>query len=668
DGVIEINVNDPEFTNFLRTALKDQSLHDGVLDINPEGVRQETPIAPQEVTPEKSNLDKARDEFYKLQTELEQAQGKWGGFKAESRKRKESEIAELKTKFEAAEKNYKELRAEQVADDAEKALEESHKAADVMLEQYMNRSKTKTERGMELVDQKLKWIKSVPTKYKVAASFALLGVGLTGGVILAGTAFGARKIMSSASASAGTYGLLNSFKDYTQRKRIERDLKSQYPDNLEGHIAGMRIRARLDGKSTEDLKKDELYIQLVDKYRESFVANYEKDYGNRSQEVKARRLQEMLDQNNEALQKAKVTEKLWKRFNQVGSIVIGTAIGSGKVFELLNAKKEAKDAVASTGITSNVSGYFSESKPDLPPSPEMDVPETYKPTLSAAEAQKLLDEPVLEPEKTEILHNGNSTGASIESYRDSALVHVGNRGIEGSLIDLKSTQPERYAKMVSWLENRYPKLSGNEPGLIHRFVTEQAPDGKNLDRIMSAEVLIDKEGAITLDIDKVQFMRSPEINLGHGEGIRFNVTHAEAPLERVVIPDEPEIKPIHDVEWPKPHEFEEGEVTVKSMPATVEQAREIAAGSVEKTSDALQLVLSEKYKTFVERELHVSAKSLNKIKHLTYKEFLTSMNVSERFNKSFAGLAKFLADKEIKPNAKMHTALIELAKQWKYKN
>ncbi len=656
DGVVEINPDAPvaEVIEFLLNLTEKNTPQPEQVQVVDGEVVEDRAIAvrPKElILGLSTRLTAARTEYFKLQTQLDQSKKKWFGLGHSQEKE------ELQAQVAEAEAKYKELRAEHVGESVTRALDEGLAAADTKLAEYQLRERNQSEKISELFGKKLERYKALPKSVKVGVNLALLGISLaapTGAVTIG--ALWLRRGLGGLGTGASTHELMKLGSAWIDKKHAESVLRQGSLEEIQTTIAEYRVRAALDGK-TKDLESDELYQNLLSTYELAYQEQFRQEHQTASAEQRLRTLSAMLDRENDVFN-TKFKDVRRKRAGmKAAAATFGVVVAGGGLSNLLSKFSGHENAAATspaTGTFAPESGVPGESM--TTPSPVDAAPET-EPTLVT----------------TEVTHNGHDTGAFIESMGDTSVVHIGDRGIEGTLLDLKDSSPERYNQMMSWLHERYPNSSAADSGLVHKFISEQVTNGEDLNRIGSGELVIKADGTIQFDTDKFEFLRpTPSLDLGHGDSLV-----SEQTIDRVEIPNEPEIIPITD-ETPVSGDGLDSSAAydssvaenadVKHMPTTLEEAREYAAFKTDKTSTGLQLVLGEKYDRFIDKEVKVSARSLNKIRHLTFAEFQNSSKLSDHFGKTYKGLVKFLEGKEIKPNTKIHEAMIELAKQWKQKH
>jgi hypothetical protein len=249
-------------------------------------------------------------------------------------------------------------------------------------------------------------------------------------------------------------------------------------------------------------------------------------------------------------------------------------------------------------------------------------------------------------------------GATMEfGAAGDAIVHAGKRGIEGALIDLKNTDPDRYAKMLAKLQEHYQAPNGKFENLVHRFVLDNS-DGKDLNRVLSADVHISPDGELSMGAGDVKLMPPAEIptdlaqeDVPSGAGahnVIENPTTAGAGSKfQGIFSEQGHIPKSSGNIFAQASTPDLAESSDLSPEEAVQQAREVAAesilspekiaGKVEKLSDALHLVLGNKYDTFLD-QIHMSAKSLNKVKDLTIGNFTEQIEDGAIDKKKFQGL------------------------------
>ncbi len=296
--------------------------------------------------------------------------------------------------------------------------------------------------------------------------------------------------------------------------------------------------------------------------------------------------------------------------------------------------------------------------------------------------------------KVDLLHNGKPTGAFAEIHGDELAVHIGNRGIEGSLLDLKDAQPEQYDKMINWLENQPYNQGITKPDqLIHRYVTNYASEhdmtvdqaGKNLSRLMEGKIHINADGSLEINQEHLNFL--PDQAPADTSGLGVHNADADLPytgLDEASLPASPGIN-VPAAEFAQSNlgaeevgitsgSIDDGyadtlsSLSPESQAAKLADAHEIASGSVEKTSDALQLILDNDSKQFLKQVFKLSPTNLNRVGNQSITSFLNKYTRgSELFQTQFKGLYDSISD-EYKQNGSSKTIRqFVLAAATKYK-
>ncbi len=582
-----------------------------------------------------ARLDQARQKMHRLEAQLGTVEGHTHGlvdklrdkFKSGSRKEQTAELETARVEYQLA-------RAEYIGKNLENFLEERIEAVNSRLKAFNEQRK---ESKVHKLEGALKWYKALPAKYRLATSAGLLLGGLAM-PIAAPALYGIRGASSFLMTSKGSFDLMESLRRHARNSRYKADLKNEtFTDytRIEDRLAEIESQALLDGKTFDDLKNNTIYQDLFDRYQYNLRSAHEgqtsaeqQNQGNQVQDF----FKHSLENVDGALKYQLKTESNMRNASKVASVIFGGLVSTGALASVIR-KMENLDPT----ISPHAALKYAE-VPDHP----------FKPGAGAFEL------------------NVGHAPMDVE-LSNATSIEITNRGVEGTLIDASKTNP----KILEWLHQQYPNSKGDTGSLVHRFVTEHT-DGHNMDKVLSGEIRIGTDGSIILDADNIKFAKTlvreavdaKPTNLSELNP-RFGLDDTDKRIEKISPGFEsPHPPPDTDVDL-------NAEAVIRSPEAkvpTLEEARFEAAKSVNKTSDGLRLVLEGKYKKFINRELHISDKALNKIKHLNYKEFLNSMSISKRFSSDFKGLAEFFADKKIPLNASVHTKLIELAREWKSKN
>ncbi len=603
----------------------------------------------------KEKLDAAREKMTKLEAEL----GDVGGKKlfvadklrsfAPDTKRTVKEFSLI-----TAREAYNELRAEYVGANVENHLAERMQLIDNRLRDFAQRKRPDWENGpRKLVD----WWKKQSAVTRIGTSLGLLGVSFALPAVAGGALF-ARKLISGSTSATGAYDMMNLARDRGSKKWSQvRAATLTDSGDIENHLAAIEARALFEGKTFESLKEDKIYTDLYEKFESTRETEHVARTAEKPENEIIDYFKKATEEENSKLSKKITKEELIRHGNKALAVIAGGLIGSGYIGKSINSM------------------FHHDTQTDLSKGIKI-----HKGINLPAE-----DGSVAGSESAVEAGAAAARGVSAETATIQS-VKIGSRGIEGSLIDLRDKNP----KMMEWLRQQYQGSKLDDKTLIHKWVSEHAVKGENMDRILNGEIGIGANGDIHLDADKINFNHSAVRDIASTGHVAADKSSFHPKIKVSFDPNHHPVKNKFGVSF-RPsvntdmaaNELSGGEVSdvdlndyavreadleeLKNHAPTMEQARYTAALSVEKLSDGLHLVLNEKYKNFVEKELHVSAKSLNKIKHLTYGQFLNSMNVSERFSKDFAGLAKFLADHKVPVESRLHAKLVELAVDWKQK-
>lgn len=674
-----------------------------------------------EVIEPEQMLDKARKEYFAAQKAVADSERGMNLSRLKSKVSKQELLEDLAKK----EAFYMEMRADVVGENVAAALDEQIKAANARLEEYSKRVKP-----AEFVNEKLQFYHKLPKSVKIAVVAGMLGLGVVTGGTTAAVSLGFRQALSAASSFESTRQMMNAYrgKKLAERARVAK------PDELARELVAYEMFLARKGLNLSDVKQDSQYKEMLERYNNIQLHAIEQK-GMQGQQVdQAKELAAMLDQTNQAAKNKYLDERRFRAITNVLSGTLAAAIASGLPGKMVlkglgyapdalqsgqgaaktaykasaKALQELKQQVVDqanipsadqlehiTGRGSDFANELSQknitveaptspiseslgnaqapevvsaSKPPIPQVPE---------ALSAAQAENIASGGAEVPRGTMVgpedpLRNLTKT---VEASADVVKPSVGARGIEGALLDLKKSDPNRFSRMLSWMQTNYPGYQGKDSSLIHKFVLDQQAKGKDINWVRGADVSVDSNGAVKFG--KIEYTNAPAAPTP-AEVPKFvpKTLDEELGISGVKGPkieDDPRIGQVFEDKLNKglskgdafqPVEFNQ-DADITSMPQSVEAARSLAAQSVEKTSDGLQLVLSDKYKSFLDTKLNVQAKALNSIKHLSYKDFLNSMAVSDRFKETYGGLAKFLKQSDLKPNAKIHSTVIELAEKWK---
>lgn len=242
----------------------------------------------------------------------------------------------------------------------------------------------------------------------------------------------------------------------------------------------------------------------------------------------------------------------------------------------------------------------------------------------------------------EIMRNGRPTGASMEVLPSGdSVIHAGKRGVEGAISDLRTTDPEKYKGMMSWIREQYPGTKANDGALIHRIVTRMAEErgfsvdgaSNNLSDIDAATVKLAStgDGKFALSLGEVDFDDTPDMYKpsGPGPGDGASAAPDSASLAESSTPDLSNIEQINT----RTSDFQPDPSRIETISAdaaqNVETAEEVSYVKVlrsvadyDKSSDALKHILHKDYGQFMGEKVGIPAKEINKIQGLKVTDFM----------------------------------------------
>lgn len=485
--------------------------------------------------------------------------------------------AKLEAERKLAQKEYQEIRAEYTGANIEKFVAE---------QEQLLAGRFQAQEQIRAVDQK-KWLTGLGKRYyewhkglgainlekplgrfgmgrigrainaRTGLSLLLLGGGiwLGAGTAVGLSAFALRRGLAGAGAGIGAYDLSQLAARSLERRRVGQDLKKGKDGvhHFNEYLAGMESRAILDGRTMEDLKKDELYrdllgrrLKLVEDESRKIEERISKNYEGWGEElVPERHAQQLRDylQLQSKMIDWEFKNKRWDvRFmtglRQVFAGAVGAAIGTGV----------ASVVVKEFFGGSQTPGALREIQPDPSPTVVSDTlsPKTFPPGGSMNMGEMAAKQGG---------GGGEVADAVAAAKSEGTLVQAGGRGLEGSLLDLKQTQPDQYAKMMKWLSDNYSSKTpgGNTPDkLVHRFVLDHAAEhdvaSADMDQILQGGVRISDSGA--LQIEDVKFVRPeaaapvPDLDISEAAD---SAQEAPASISEPAPPPAPEIPKIEAV-------------------------------------------------------------------------------------------------------------------------
>lgn len=458
------------------------------------------------------------------------------------------------------------------------------------------------------------------------------------------------------SSGVGTYDLLGLAREKLTRAEINSYLKEQKAGThsfeekeLEQALGVLESRAVLAGKSIKDLEQeDELYREVLGLWRAELQQKAERKEATKPDEIESF-LQNQLNRADENLQRELKTEKEKGTAGKALGVLVGSAVGSGFLARVLGYKTALREA----GVGKLRPEEVGVKKPEV----GIKRPEELGIKKSEIEIKKPEEIGVKRPE-VEVKR------PEVEVKGEQMIVHAGRRGIEGALLDLKDAEPEKYQKMLRWLEENYSSKApgGNTPDkLIHRFMLDYADEheftigggGQDLNRIFGAEIGVSPQGEVNIDPGKLEFMRVAK------EGIpspvkpslkEFISPEAKPPISEMKIGAPLELTPEQLGKTAQIPEMFKYQPPESPLPPAGEA---VDLSTFTKTSDALIAVLGEKYPEFINGVLRISPEHLNEIQNKTLAEFLDyyqgAAATSEEIEGKFGGFAEIL-DLHIKTN------------------
>lgn len=255
---------------------------------------------------------------------------------------------------------------------------------------------------------------------------------------------------------------------------------------------------------------------------------------------------------------------------------------------------------------------------------------------------------------SEVLRNGQPSGASVETLASGeSVLHVGPRGIEGSILD--------------WAKENHPDSNLTDPAEVHRLILKMAKDNKfsiggsenNLNDIDAANIRIKAlpDGKFELSLDKnVDWgEESPDIP-DDGDVNPDETTGEDTPrlvkeeVENENAEPDPEIRVKTEDLDPTDNNMDSvaaaSQETANTLPLVEEMSYENFLHSVEhlkKSSDALKSLLGKDYNKFIDSKVGLSGRDLNKLQSFRVTEFMseyTNNQISDAQIKKYTPLAR----------------------------
>ena len=580
-----------------------------------------------------------------------------------------------------AKAEYEKARIEFLGADIERHLTERRALVSSHLDEYRDlRSTTeRLEKGLEKIDKAWKFLGTLnvydrfgattenrATKAilksglsaRTAISLLMLGGGIAAG---AGTAVGAsafagRRMLSGISTTFGIRDMMERVRAHRGSKEFTAEQIAQMTNlnDVQGRIAQLESRAFSKGINLSDIEQLPEYALLASRHKELLEARIAglSDDAEKSQFLENRAAFSEIDLIN-----AKKKEQGGRRGSLVAGLVAGAVVGGGGVNKALS--------------------YFSDGQ---------SLGTKFRNLTNGA--------------REELTHSGKSTGAYLEYKNNEAIVHAGNRGLEGSLQDLKAAEPETYTGMMKWIRGHYQDIQSSDNALIHKIVSEVAEkngytvDGveNDLSQVDAASLKLKQlpNGEFTVELDKKSvdlvgeepvvkeqlntdvpkltedprreenfevINKTPETppTPPVDEFTVINNVETLKPVEEIKVIDKPNSEVKIGPESIEPEKLDFEQLKPTESDATEEVSSEAAAitknlevekalqevQDIPKTSDALEKLLGKDFKKFRADVYDFDGRRLNKIQTETagsFSEFFTSSQTSPQHKKGYKRL------------------------------
>ena len=386
---------------------------------------------------------------------------------------------------------------------------------------------------------------------RTAISGALLGgAWIAGSGIAAGFMLAGRSGLSGVASGVGSHDMMAQMRQKWDRGNIEKILKETGKlkegeiavagrvalERLDDAVDNMVSQAIFDGANYEDLAKDTLYQQLIQKRNEilagiKVTAGPEAEGNDSLVQLLEQRSSEADERLDAALKGKKIKSRNRKLIaSALGAVSAGwsgyrlwaldgdqNAVIADKVAEKLQEDIEQShvdNVVATQKLVALAEANQKEALPTDIPAPKIGPGEgtMMGPGVKASELGESASDGVIKTgvDKVPIVHNGKDSGAWLETKADGSVsIHAGTRGIEGAMLDLKTTDPERYKNLIEKLQeykSDTPGADNSHGALVHRFAQkfQEEHPGKDLDWISKGEIALDKDG--TPEIKDVEYL------------------------------------------------------------------------------------------------------------------------------------------------------------------
>ncbi len=444
--------------------------------------------------------------------------------------------ADVEIELQVSRAVYEKARAEYVGYSVDNFLEEKTKLLESQMDMY---SKSRMTKFMDWYKKQsdhnvLNWYENKYNKKvenrgarfglrmlnrRTLMSGVLGGVSIvSGGGLVALGAWASGRLISTVGTGGVSYDLLSMARNGVNRSNIEKQVKAPILniEKIEQYMAELESRALLNGKSVADLEKDELYIQVKERYNketqealavEADLAGYLERQGAKA------------DANLVDALKSEKTNRVGLAFTSA-VIGAGVGLGTGYLTQRLLGKVIGHNGGGNSGIPkAGAQGPTLEDLKNLPEN-HFKVPLGGKvPPVSGENAPTLEDLKNL-PVDRHVLPFGKNIG-SIPPIENAPVptggavgeISITSRGVEGTLLD--QLKDNNHPNTLKWLQDHYTSTKGdNSPGaLVHRFVLDHKLEGKpgqDWQNILKGTLQIKPDGEIVLSEDHVKFFTPHE--------------------------------------------------------------------------------------------------------------------------------------------------------------
>ena len=518
---------------------------------------------PKEAAPVFKSLDEARAAYLKAKKAIEDSSSALGLLKRAVGK---TSVQKLEQALTEARSEYAFALAEYKISVADTLIEEKAKMVDERTAQYakkgkldvrraydwykglgnMNLTSKLEKRGVRINNKALRFATNM-VNVRTAVTTGLLGVGLAVGVgsTLGIGIVGLRRAIGAFGAGGGSFEAAQLLKRRHERKVMQKQDRStlspeEQARQLLENMASIESQAFLDGQGQAYLQHDELYNKLRQEY-EALIQTPEFN-GMPQQDF----IEQQLKIADEAGVKRFKSNRNFRRGALAVSAGIAYLVGSGEMAKLTGKavggiKKifgfgAVQEAAAPGGSGSGnpdsnaqVPPTHTEAPPANPANPPVnEAPPTHTEAPISNPGNPPVQEHAPTPPADTTVHEapaGNPDqmpeGAvklrvknawATMGEKGEVNIHVGSRGLEGALLDLKDAKPDQYGKMIEWIKSQEGLLgktdaANTDDKLIHRFILKFAHDNdfsvgdggeQDLSRMFKAGIQIGKGGEITI--------------------------------------------------------------------------------------------------------------------------------------------------------------------------